>query len=628
MHLNTRIPVLLAIAAATVCASTSAVALVPVLGTTPTLTQVAIDTNTGDQYDPHVSGDWAAYTSELTIRYYNFATGVNAQIPLGTGARDLLSDVSGSRIVYSHVIAGDRTAVMVFDASTPAVLPVELDPAPGTTRLGAAIGGNTVAYIDYGLQANGELVIHDLAGGPTSRMTFDALPDQGPSVSSDGKVVTWEHCSSSLNNCDVWRADKIGGVWTASVVTASSSTEENAESSGGLVVYDALHSPTPSEVYWVPSPGAPEVELQQPGYSGWPSIAGHTVALENRPTLIDNADMWCYDIANNTIFQITDTPLANEQLNDLTSLPNGRVRMVWCSDEDGADQRNIHAATFRLPSNASQVPGLFNTGVNSDRYLLNPGNVDLHYTLIGSADPAHRGPNAYVADPIPTGYWAGNSTVSQWIAPAVAEGYPTGGTLHPPGDYIYRLSFDLTDLNPATVAISGVWAADNTATLVLNGAATGNSVPGYNPLLPFSVTSGFVPGINNLDFVVHNANADVVNPTGLRVEDIEGVGNSTLDITGRAPGSTFQLLFPYPNPMHGITRIGFSLPRSSHIQLAIRDLAGRNIRTLASAHYPAGSFDLAWDGIRDDGSPAPAGLYFIDLLAGVSHSTRRVIVLP
>ena len=50
-----------------------ALAVVPVNGATPTLVPVTINNTAGDQYDPHVSGDWAAYSSGLAIRYYQFS---------------------------------------------------------------------------------------------------------------------------------------------------------------------------------------------------------------------------------------------------------------------------------------------------------------------------------------------------------------------------------------------------------------------------------------------------------------------------------------------------------------------------------------------------------------------------
>lgn len=163
--------------------STAAQAVVPVNGPAPVLTQVTINNGPGDQTGPHVSGDWAAYTSDLAIRYYRFSTAGDAQIPMGASARDLLSDISGSKVVFSRIVLGATTSVMVFDAATPAAAPIEIDPALGATRLGSAIGGNTVAYVDFGLEANGELVIHDLTTSTSMRITNDTNPDQNPSFS-------------------------------------------------------------------------------------------------------------------------------------------------------------------------------------------------------------------------------------------------------------------------------------------------------------------------------------------------------------------------------------------------------------------------------------------------------------
>ena len=621
---------LAALAALAACAPIPALAVVPIPVATPALTHVAIDLGPGDQYDPHVSGDWMVYNSGLVLRTYNFSTGVNAQIPLGAAVRDLLPDVSGSRIVYSHIISGSKTAIVVFDASSPGTPPQELDPAPGTTRAGSAIGGNTVAYIDFGLIPNGALVIHDLGGSATVPFSFDNLPNQDPVVSPDGNVVTWEHCSAALQHCDIWRAVKLSGSWDVSVASAAHLTTARPHASNDWIAYDVLIHPTGSEMhtFWVPVSGAAEVDLRQAGLNSNPSIAGDFIAVERRLAIPDAADLFVYNRADNTIFRITDTPLVNEQLNDITVLPDGRVRLVWCSDEAGADQRNVRGVTFMPANPALPVPGLFNTGVNSDRYLLNPGDIDLHYTLVSSADPAFPGPNAIVASPIPVGYWVDNSTLSQWIAPTAPQGL-RNGTPHPDGEYVFRQSFNLTGLNPAAVTVSGAWAADNTATLLLNGAATGNSVGGFSVLEPFLISTGFAPGINTLDFVVLNLPGEVINPLGLRVEDIGGIdrSNATLAVQQQGPNRSAPPLSLTPNPAHGVTTIGFVLAHAGRVELSVRDLAGRTIRTVASADYAAGRVDVAWNGRGEDGSAAPAGLYFVDMRSDRVRATQRFVLL-
>ena len=214
--------------------------VVPVNGGTPTLNPVTINNGAGDQYDPHVSGDCTAYTSDSGIRYYCFDTGIDTAIPMGASVRDLLSDISGSKIVFSRVIQAVKTTVMVFDVNNPTAAPIELNAAPGSNRIGSAIGGNTVAYIDFGLHPNGEVGIHDLATSTSARATNDSSFDQNPAVSPDGAVVTWEHCATSSTNCDIWQAVKGTAGWTVGVAMGSLNPEANPDTNGTLVVYDSI----------------------------------------------------------------------------------------------------------------------------------------------------------------------------------------------------------------------------------------------------------------------------------------------------------------------------------------------------------------------------------------------------
>lgn len=172
---------------------------------------------------------------------------------------------------------------------------------------------------------------------------------------------------------------------------------------------------------------------------------------------------------------------------------------------------------------AVPIAGLFATGVLDDGSVAASGSVDLHYTLIASPDPNFPGPNAIVADPIAAGYWLPNGSTSRWIAPAQNQGYPSGAANHASGTYTYRLTFDLTGLDPTTAEITGAWAADNGGVSIrLNGVDTGNVTPGYSALTAFTLSGGFVSGVNTLDFVVDEFAAGGANPTGLRVDGLAG----------------------------------------------------------------------------------------------------------
>ncbi|MEQ1761785.1 MAG: PxKF domain-containing protein [Pyrinomonadaceae bacterium] len=323
--------------------------VVPANGTLPTLTPLAVNTGPGDQYDPHISGNWAAYTSDLSIRYYNFETNTDDAIPMGVSARDLLSDISGSKIVFSRVVTGIKTAVMVFDAATPLTPPVEINAADGVTRIGSAIGGNTIAYVDFTLEGHGEIFIHDLASSTSTRITNDVAYDANPQVSPDGTVVTWEHCATSSSNCEIWQAVKNGAVWDVTASSATVNPEANPDSNGTIVVNDTFLPTNNGQIVWRPIAGGTETQLQLTGIEANPSIAGNFISFESRPTLFETTDIFVYDIANNLLYQVTNTPLITEQLNDITVLPECVIRVVWASDEDGFDQRNIKSSTFSLP---------------------------------------------------------------------------------------------------------------------------------------------------------------------------------------------------------------------------------------------------------------------------------------
>jgi len=277
---------------------------------------------------------------------------------------------------------------------------------------------------------------------------------------------------------------------------------------------------------------------------------------------------------------------------------------------------------------AVPIPGLFNTGVDNANAPLAGSSVDPHYTLIASADPAFPGPGAIVASAIPATYWFANSATSKWIAPAADENYPALGTPHPGGDYTYRLSFDLTGIDFSTASITGTWGVDNSGAIRLNGAATGIGSPSYNPLIPFTIGSGFHAGINDLDFIVTNQAASGSNPTGLRVDGLSGSGTATVGVTPGLLGGTLELSPPYPNPMSGLARFHVTLPRAGIVRLVVRDLAGRGVRTLLEGASPAGRFESAWDGLRADGSRVGAGVYFLDLQAEGGHVSRRIVWMP
>ena len=180
---------------------------------------------------------------------------------------------------------------------------------------------------------------------------------------------------------------------------------------------------------------------------------------------------------------------------------------------------------------------VFNTGVAANRTLLPGGSVDPHYTLIASAEPTLPGPNAIVTTQIADGYWIPQGPNSKWIAPSANQSFPGANPCNAAGSYTYRTLIDLTGFDPATAVIQGQWAVDNQgAAIRLNGVSIGATQPGYNPFQMFTINSGFIAGVNTLDFVT----SDQGCPNGLRVEILSA--NASIAASGPTiPGAPTNL---------------------------------------------------------------------------------------
>jgi hypothetical protein len=168
------------------------------------------------------------------------------------------------------------------------------------------------------------------------------------------------------------------------------------------------------------------------------------------------------------------------------------------------------ALSFAGSGQASPIT-VFNTGVDSSGAVLSDGTVgDPHYvlTLVPSGTTSLLVRTSVGGFPI--GPWLGDDPLSAWIGPANDQ-----QTNSDPGTYVYRTTFDLTGFDPSSALLTGQWSTDNSGSdILLNGASTGNTAAGFTSWYGFSISSGFVAGLNTLDFVVVNDGG----PTGLRVE--------------------------------------------------------------------------------------------------------------
>jgi len=84
----------------------------------------------------------------------------------------------------------------------------------------------------------------------------------------------------------------------------------------------------------------------------------------------------------------------------------------------------------------------------------------------------------------------------------------------------------------------------------------------------------------------------------------------------------------WPNPFTDLARIAFVVDQPGAVTLSILDLTGRSVRTLrAGAGMNSGPQTLLWDGRREDGRAAPAGVYWVRLQWAGGVDQRSVIKL-
>jgi Bacterial Ig domain len=185
-------------------------------------------------------------------------------------------------------------------------------------------------------------------------------------------------------------------------------------------------------------------------------------------------------------------------------------------DSRGASsQGTVQVTVSESTAPGNTIPSLFNTGVDWTGTILTEGTIgDPHYALVSlpSGTTEIRVRTSVGGWPIPP--YIGDDSLSAWIGPN-SDSSLDG----PVGVFVYRTTFDLCGFDPSTAQIDGQSSSDNESVdILLNGVSIGN---GANPQelafqswTPFTMSVGFVAGVNTLDFIVNNDGG----PTALRVE--------------------------------------------------------------------------------------------------------------
>jgi hypothetical protein len=267
-------------------------------------------------------------------------------------------------------------------------------------------------------------------------------------------------------------------------------------------------------------------------FSPIPFIASPVINIAQTNQLIDYGQMLAI-----TASETGTLPITNQWYQNGIALPGQTNANLIVSNVTFAANGNYQLFATNSAGSASSVictvnvgaafNGLFNTGVDANG---NPtpasGAVDLHWTLVQSANPANSGPNAIDLGGQPTGAATGNDPVSGWIG-TVAGGVGNANT----GTYSYQTLFQIDNGDSASATLQGNIVAcgphgGDTVQAFLNGVETDITLA-PNPIstvAPFVITNGLQAGSNVLVMTMNGNGGNT--PEGCFRIHVSGIGNA------------------------------------------------------------------------------------------------------
>jgi hypothetical protein len=92
-----------------------------------------------------------------------------------------------------------------------------------------------------------------------------------------------------------------------------------------------------------------------------------------------------------------------------------------------------------------------------------------------------------------------------------------------------------------------------------------------------------------------------------------------------SPAATTRLAETAPNPFQTNTMIRYEVAAREPVDLAIFDVQGRRVKTLAKGFQTPGIYEVVWSGASERGANVGAGLYFVRLDAGGHSFIRKLL---
>lgn len=132
-------------------------------------------------------------------------------------------------------------------------------------------------------------------------------------------------------------------------------------------------------------------------------------------------------------------------------------------------------------------------------------------------------------------------------------------------------------------------------------------------------------GMHDVRFEITGRNAgntghwDLVMDQIIVRQPLDSLGMS--DVSGVLPGK-YELEPCYPNPFNPTTTISFAVPKRANVKVAVYNVLGRQVATLANEPFDAGKHMLRWNC-----SECASGIYLIKMTSNDFQMVRKAILL-
>ena len=118
-----------------------------------------------------------------------------------------------------------------------------------------------------------------------------------------------------------------------------------------------------------------------------------------------------------------------------------------------------------------------------------------------------------------------------------------------------------------------------------------------------------------------------------KLEDVDYSGNTELHGSvsatpvKKADPKEFRLYPNYPNPFNPFTTISYDLSEEGYVVLSIYNMRGEKVATLMQGNQEAGSYQMNWDGINQNGEIVSSGIYFLRIASGSYCKTSKMVFI-